>query len=59
MLVGCEGQGLRFKSLRESFTHIYTYTVFGWGENREDEKQRGENRVENSVFHCLEKEGIC
>ena len=35
------------------------YTVFGWGENREDRKQREENRVENSVFHCLAKEGKC
>ena len=31
--------------------------MFGWGENREDGKQREENRVENSVFHCLAKEG--
>ena len=41
----------------------YTYqialpgTMFGWGENREDGKQRKENRVENSIFHCLAKEG--
>ena len=31
--------------------------MFGWGENREDGKHREENRVENSVFHCLAKEG--
>ena len=31
--------------------------MFGWGENREDGKQREENMVENSVFHCLAKEG--
>ena len=30
--------------------------MFGWGENRKDGKQREENRVENSVFHCLAKE---
>ena len=34
-------------------------TVFGWGENREDGKQREENRVENTVFHYLAKEGKC
>ena len=33
-----------------------SYTVFGWSENREDGKHREENRVENSVFHCLAKE---
>ena len=32
-------------------------TVFGWGEFREDGKDREENRVENSVFHYLAKEG--
>ena len=32
-------------------------TMFGWGENREDKKQREENRVENSVFDYLAKEG--
>ena len=43
----------------------YTYQIsllsimFGWGENMEDGKQREENRVENSVFHCLAKEGKC
>ena len=26
------------------------------GENREDEKQREENRVENGIFHCLIQE---
>ena len=31
--------------------------MFGWGENREDGKHRKENRIENSVFHCLAKEG--
>ena len=31
--------------------------VFGWGENREDGKWREENRVENTVFHCLVGEG--
>ena len=31
-------------------------TVFGWSENREDGKYREENRVENSIFHCLAKE---
>ena len=36
-----------------------TNTVFGWGDNREDGKQREENRAENSVFHCLAKEGKC
>ena len=30
-----------------------TNTVLGWGDNREDGKQRKENMVENSVFHCL------
>ena len=35
------------------------YTIFGWGDNREDGKQREENRVENSVFYCLAKEGKC
>ena len=34
----------------------YFNTVFGWGEFREDGKHREENRVENSVFHCLAKE---
>ena len=39
---------------------LQTYTVFGWGDNREDGKQREENRVENStVFHYLAKEGKC
>ena len=32
-------------------------TVFGWGEFREDGKHREENRMENSVFHYLAKEG--
>ena len=32
-------------------------TVFGWGEFRGDGKHREENRVENSVFHYLAKEG--
>ena len=31
--------------------------MFGWGENREEGKHREENRIENSVFHCLAKEG--
>ena len=31
--------------------------MFGWGENREDGKQREENSVENSFFHYLAKEG--
>ena len=31
--------------------------MFGWGENRENGKQKEENRVENSVFQCLAKEG--
>ena len=35
----------------------FTKAVFGWGENREDGKQREENRVENTVFHCLVGEG--
>ena len=28
-------------------------TMFGWRNNREDGKQREENRMKNSVFHCL------
>ena len=35
------------------------YTVFGWGDNKEDGKQMEEIRVENSVFYCLAKEGKC
>ena len=31
--------------------------MFGWGENRENGKQKEENRVENSIFQCLAKEG--
>ena len=30
--------------------------MFGWGENREDEKQGEENRVKNVVFHGLVEE---
>ena len=30
--------------------------MFGWGEFRNDGKHREENRVENSVFHCLANE---
>ena len=30
--------------------------MFGWSENREDGKHREENKVENSVFHCLANE---
>ena len=33
----------------------YSYTLFGWGDFREDGKLREENRVENNVFHCLAK----
>ena len=32
------------------------YIVFGLGEFRKDGKHREENRVENSVFHCLANE---
>ena len=39
------------------FPFIKTYIVFGWGEFRGDGKHREENRVENSDFHCLAKEG--
>ena len=38
------------------FHTLHINTVFGWSENREDGKHREENRVENSVFHCLVKE---
>jgi len=31
--------------------------VFGWREFRNDGKHREENKVENSVFHCLTKDG--
>ena len=31
--------------------------MFGWGEFREDGKHKEENKVENSVFHSLAKEG--
>ena len=37
-------------------SHSFTYTVFGWGEFRKDGKPREENRVENSIFHCLANE---
>ena len=30
--------------------------MFGWSENREDEKQGEKNRVENGIFHCLIEE---
>ena len=35
---------------------LYIYTVFGWGEFRKDGKHREENRVKNSIFHCLANE---
>ena len=42
------------------FIYLYIflklYTVFGWSENRDDGKHREENRMENSIFHCLTKE---
>ena len=31
--------------------------LFVWGENREDGKYREENKVKNSIFYCLAKEG--
>ena len=39
------------------FTNLFLYTVFGWGGFGEDEKHREEKWVENSVFHCLAKDG--
>ena len=49
---------IMYESMKVKVENILN-TVFGWGENREDEKQREENRVENIVFHCLAKEGKC
>ena len=44
-------------SLSLSLSSILLQAVFSWGENRENGKQREENRVENTVFHCLVGEG--
>ena len=44
-------------SLSLSLSFILLQAVFSRGENREDGKQREENRVENTVFHCLVGEG--
>ena len=30
--------------------------VFGWGENMDDGKYEKENKMENTVFHCLVEE---
>ena len=35
---------------------MFSNTVFGWGEFKGAGKHREENRMENSIFHCLEKE---
>ena len=43
-------------SLTELLEYLARVTLFGWGEFREDGKHREENRVKNSVFHCLAKE---
>ena len=44
-------------SLSLSLSSILLQVVFSLGENREDGKQREENRVKNTVFHCLVGEG--
>ena len=49
---------IMYESMKVKVENILN-TVFGWGENREDGKQMEENRVENTVFHCLAKEGKC
>ena len=43
-------------SNRKTHSNKNSKGVFGWGENREDEKQGEENMVENVVFHCLVEE---
>ena len=45
------GRGQQF------FPPYILYTVFGWGDFREDGKHTEEKWVENNVFHCLVKEG--
>ena len=44
------------KKERKKKTDNVFYIVFGLGEFRKDGKHREENRVENSVFHCLANE---
>ena len=34
----------------------YSKGMFGWGENKEDEKQGEENKGKNGIFHCLVQE---
>ena len=42
---------------RKDEGEMFPYFVFGWGEFREDGKHREKNKAENSIFHCLAKEG--
>ena len=45
---------IMYESMKVKVENILN-TVFGWGENREDEKQREENRVENICFPLFGK----
>ena len=44
------------ETIHKKFQRQQSLTLFDWSENREDGKHTEENRVENSVFHCLAKE---
>ena len=45
---------LKFKDEKQTFDKVQG--MFGWGENREDGKQKEENKVENGIFYCLVEE---
>ena len=53
MFVGCEGQGLEFKSQERNFAHIYTYIMLEWNSILDKKRKKRKKKREEEQIHSI------